>query len=157
MKNILLKKTFLLLLSVTVVLGYVFAQNKSNAPKKAITYLNDKVTQSGDITVKDFVSLIQSPLWAKDLRDSSFFPVYSFRFTYAERALYEDQNGKPMIFTDYMFYNCKSQLDSAMLKDVKSRVKPGDTVLIEQVQFMNPKIKGSLLMPSSSLKLVLKK
>lgn len=157
MKNILQKKGLLLLLGLTLTLGYALAQSKNNATKKGTTYLNDKLTQSGNISVKDFVTLIQSPLWAKDSRDSSFAPVHSFRFTYAERGLYEDQQGKPMIFTDYMFYNCKSQLDTFMLKDVRSRVKPGDTVLIEQVQFINPKIKGSFLMPSSSLKLVLTK
>ncbi|HTO17319.1 MAG TPA: hypothetical protein VLZ83_16255 [Edaphocola sp.] len=155
MKNKILKIGILIVLGLTLGFGVIWAQTKLNSTKKGETYMNDKQTKSGNIKVDDFINLIQNPLWVKDTRDSSFIPLYSFRFTYAERGLFEDAEGKPKIFTDYMFYNCKDQLEPTMIKDVKSRVKPGDTVFIEQVHFKNPKFKDNYPMPSSSLKLIL--
>lgn len=154
MKNIILKIS-LLTLGFSMGAWMLWAQAK--ADYKGSTYLSDKVTRSGNISVSQFLKLIQDTVWVKDKRDNSFLAPGSFKISYAERGLYEDETGKPLIVTDYIFSNCREKVDSGMLVDLKYRAKPGDTAYIEQVMFLNLNQRDKVSVPSEPIKLVLTK
>lgn len=154
MKISILKISFLTLV---LSLGAWMLWAQAKADHKGVTYLSDKVTRSGNISVAEFLKLMQDTIWVKDKRDNSFLAPGSFKISYAERGLYEDETGKPIIVTDHIFSNCREKVDSGMLVDLKYRAKPGDTAYIEQVMFLNLKQKDKVSVLSEPIKLVLTK
>jgi hypothetical protein len=107
-----------------ILLGSIFIwAQKPQFEKKyynGTAYLSDKVTKSGTIKVADFLRLVDQPLAVKDHRDGSFNEALIFVFTYAERGLYEDETGKPMIVTDYLSTNCKGTVDTTTMFELKN-------------------------------------
>ncbi len=156
MKNQIVKSV-LLTLGFSLGAFLLWAQAQKKIEFKGNTFLSDKVTQSGSISVSNFLKLIQDTIWVQDNRDNSFLAPGSFKFSYAERGVYEDEAGKPMIVTDYIFSNCRAVVDSGMLVDMKYRAKPGDTAYFEQVLFLNLKQKDKTSVHAAPIKLVLTK
>ncbi|HLU17108.1 MAG TPA: hypothetical protein VKZ76_03550 [Edaphocola sp.] len=152
-----LKKAGMLCLALAAGVWMLAAQDAGPNQYMGETFLSDKVTRSGNISVADFLKLMQDTLWVKDKRDGKLIPVGSFVFSYAERNLYEDETGKPFIMTDLMYANCKSSLDSGTFVDMRYRAKPGDTAFIEEVRFLNRAQKDKISVFSSPIKLVLTK
>lgn len=150
-------KIALLTLGFSLVAWMLLAQAQKKVEYKGKTFLSDKVTQSGTISVSNFLKLIQDSMWVQDNRDNQFIAPGNFKFTYAERAMYEDEAGKPIIMTDYLFSNCRGVVDSGMLVDMKYRAKPGDTAYIENVTFLNLKQKDRASVSAEPIKLVLTK
>lgn len=140
--------------------GILWAQ-KQNAPvkeeRKGQTYLADKATANGTISLENFHKLITEPVWVKDSA-GTFYPVQSFTYTYAERGIYEDETGKEFISTDYLSSHCKDRLDKGMAGDMHYRAKPGDTAYIEQVMYLQPTKDGKqTAVQAQGIKLVLTK
>ncbi len=130
--------------------------NAKPLPKwEGITYLSDQQTTQGEVSVKKFLELIAGPIYVKDNRDSKIYPVNSFSITFGERGLYEDEAGKPMIVTDYITRRCTDKLDTAMLKELRFRAKPGDTAYIEHVMFRNENFNDRFSKESQPIKIVL--
>ncbi|OJV55869.1 MAG: hypothetical protein BGO31_17430 [Bacteroidetes bacterium 43-16] len=136
------------------------AQTKAKpvVPKwSGITYLQDQQTTDGEVSVKKFIELISKPIYVKDNRDNKFYTVNSFTITFGERGLYEDEAGKPMIVTDYLTRRCTDQVDTAMLKELRFRAKPGDTAYIENVMFRNENFKDKFSQEAQPIKIILTK
>lgn len=123
----------------------------------AVTYLNDQQTTQGEVSVKKFLELIDKPVFVKDNRDNKFYQANSFSITFGERALYEDEAGKPMIVTDYITRRCTERMDTGMVKELRFRAKPGDTAYIENVMFRNESFKDKFSKESQPIKIVLTK
>jgi len=105
---------------------------------KGTTYLADGVTGSGTISKKRFDSLIALPVIS---RDSSGVerPVIEFVFSYAERALYEDSTGRPVVMTDYFSTTCPGgKLSDDWVKVIRDKSKKGDTAYIDEVTAVYP-------------------
>lgn len=63
--------------------------------------------------------------------------VSSFQFIYAERSLYEDSVGNPLITTDYLTEYCYGDTLSASIREgLKDRTKPGDTAYFDQIRIL---------------------
>lgn len=140
--------------------GVLWAQQQRAPLKEARhgqTYLSDKTTANGSISVANFKQLIKEPVWVKDSA-GNFYTVQSFTYTYAERGLYEDETGREFISTDYLSSHCKDRVDTGMAKDMHFRAKPGDTAFIEQVMYALPAKDGkAAITQAKGIKLVLTK
>lgn len=140
--------------------GMLWAQQQKAPAKedrKGQTYLSDKTTANGNISVDNFHKLIAEPVWVKDSA-GNFYPVASFTYTYAERGIFEDETGKEFISTDYLSSHCKDKLDKGMANDMHYRAKPGDTAYIEQVMYMLPDKNGKQsAVQAQGIKLILTK
>lgn len=143
-----------LLISAAWIIG---AQTKAKPVHQweGITYLSDQQTTQGELSAKKFVELIAGPIYVKDNRDNKICSVNSFSITYGERGLYEDEAGKPMIVTDYITRRCTDKVDTAMLKELRFRAKPGDTAYIEHVMFRNENFKDKFSKEAQPIKIVL--
>jgi hypothetical protein len=82
------------------------------------------------------------------------FQLNSFDITYAERGLYQDSAGLPIIFTDYTHATCTgSAVPSDWVTLFKERSYKGDTVYIDNI-----KVRGAnqKLYPCNGIKVVIK-
>ncbi len=114
-------------------------QSGYQAPRYKITgttLLNDQVTNGGYISKADFDKLMLQPFWVKDSTSGKVYPVAGFSFTYAERGLYEDTTGKPLVITDYAGTESTSQLlPEYYTRELLNRSKSGDTAVISNVVY----------------------
>jgi hypothetical protein len=140
-----MKKRLLLVLLAGVSLTGVYAQNVKKKKGGEVTQKEvpkplaglplswgERVLQEAEkISAPLFQALMQKPLSVT----TGAGLVQGFAFTYAERALYEDSVGNPLILTDYMTEYC---FGDTLSKNIKlllpSRVKAGDTVYIANVK-----------------------
>ena len=111
-------------------------------PKKIVhkgtTYLADGTINGGTISKRKFDSLIALPVISRDTSgvDRS---VVEFVFSYAERALYEDSTGRPLVMTDHFSTPCPGgKLPDDWVKIIREKSKKGDTVYIEEVMAAYP-------------------
>ena len=135
----------------------IWAQTKAKVgvDYKGDTFLADQQTGSGNVSVKNFLSLIKDSVVAKDSRDDSFYTTTSFRLRYAQRGLFEDEAGNPLITTDYSFDVCDGAVDTGLYSELGRKAKPGDTVFIESVKFLNKNRKEKFFQAAHSIKIVL--
>lgn len=85
---------------------------------------------------KTFDSLIALPLCAKDSAQNQF-PIQSFELTYAERGLYQDSAGLPIIFTDYTNFKCEGNtISKEWVNQLVERSYKGDTIFIDKVKVL---------------------
>lgn len=136
---------------------FIWAQQAQKERKSytGTAFLDDKVTSTGKISVADFLKLLDKPLWVKDKRDNSMHPALVFVYTYAERAMYEDETGKPMIVTDYLSTNVKGTVDTTTMFEMKYRAKAGDTAFFESIEFFNNDQKDKQGQAAEPIKLIL--
>jgi len=93
-------------------------------------------------------------LWGRDSSNVEY-KVTSFNFTYAERNVYEDSTGNPIILSDYMIEHCDGDTVSATIAaSLYQRTKAGDTVYIDQITLLRPDSVGAM---GKSLKVVIGK
>jgi hypothetical protein len=124
------------------------AQKSEPKPKKKIipkgeAYLAGGNISSGNISKQAFDSLIQLPLIAKDTQ-GNLRPVIDFQFSFAERALYEDSTGRPVIMTDYYSVACPDgKLPAEWIKMLHERAKNGDTVYVDEIMSYYPDTKNT--------------
>jgi hypothetical protein len=96
--------------------------------------------KSADLTLskRSFDSLIALPFCAKDSTMKSF-PIQSFKIIYAERGLFQDSAGLPIIVTDYTEFPVEgSTLPKLWVNQFKERSYKGDTVIIQHVKVLGP-------------------
>lgn len=61
--------------------------------------------------------------------------IKSFTFMYAERGLFEDSVGNPLILTDYLTEICDgAQLSAGVQSSIYERTKPGDTAYFNDIR-----------------------
>ncbi|MBK7762655.1 MAG: hypothetical protein IPI46_04695 [Bacteroidetes bacterium] len=89
----------------------------------------------GDFMVKkSFDSIVAFPLCARD-SNQNVLPITGFDITYAERGLYEDSTGLPIIFTDYTHAKIDgNSLPKKWIDIFKERSYKGDTIFFENIK-----------------------
>ncbi len=138
-----MKKHLLLALftGISLTAGYAQkGQKKTNRtdPEKARTVTSvplswgDKaLLESEKLSKALLLALFQKPL----LVTAGDAAVSSFAFTYAERGVYEDSVGNPLLLTDYLTEYCLGDTLSQNIKLLlPPRVKAGDTVYISDIK-----------------------
>ena len=140
-----MKKRTLPVILLLAFAGGLVAQTTKNQPKekkkivhRGTSYLAGGNITSGTISKKAFDSLIALPLIAKDTLGNER-QVVDFVFSYAERGLYEDSTGRPMIVTDYLSVSCPGgRLPDEWVKMLHDRSKRGDTAYVDEVLAVYP-------------------
>ncbi len=110
-----------------------FDVSKDGATARYKAYLGCTYTDNILLDVNTFKKMMSQPLCAKDSA-SNVFKVKSFEITYAERGLYQDDEGLPIIFTDYSADSFTGDtLNSVWKKRFDESLYKGDTVYFEQI------------------------
>ena len=121
----------LLLITALGVISFIAPSDPISTKYKA--YFGCVYTDNIQIDAQTFKQLMQQPLCAKDSA-SNMFKVKSFEITYAERGLYQDEEGLPVIVTDYTTESFTGDtLTSYWKKNFNERLYKGDTVFFERV------------------------
>lgn len=79
-------------------------------------------------------SLLKEHLFIKDAKTNKLTPVLGFELLYAERGLFEDSTGRPIIITEY--YQTQSASDTVaayFLRSLNEMYKAGDTIKIQNI------------------------
>lgn len=155
MKNSLKQNCILLVSTVVLVsFGLPDGNQKGTAYKSNyISYLGCSATDSAFIDKDNFVQLVALPLCAKDSA-MNYCKVISFDLTYAERGLYQDSTGLPIVVTDYSSVSCKGDtIPKNWIATFNERGYKGDTILLDNILAKSPDQKTRLC---RSLKFVLK-
>ena len=80
-----------------------------------------------------FDQLAVLPLCAKD-SNNTVFKIVSFDITYAERGLYQDSTGLPIVFTDYSNVSCTGDtIPSRWINIFKERGYRVDTIMFDRI------------------------
>ncbi|MBX9449903.1 MAG: hypothetical protein KL787_09395 [Taibaiella sp.] len=124
------------------------ADEQEPAPQ---TFLNDKISQGGIMSADSILYFLDKPLFSQDTA-GNFHQVLSFLFTYIERDIYINEDGKPYIGTEIGGTNSNNGIVPEMWRDVvRQKIKSGDTVIFnnplsylnirdESTQFYSPRI-----------------
>lgn len=113
------------------------AKPKSKA-KSIPVYLGKSDLNNGVISKRVFDSLILQGVTSKD-STGKVYAVTQFGFTYAERNLYEDSVGNPIIVADYLADICFGDTLTALLKaNIPERSKAGDTAFFDGIILKSP-------------------
>jgi len=136
----------------------VWAQNKKQDWKpityKGKSYLSGGLISGGKVSKAVFDSLIAYPLIVRDSLNIEHTAT-AYYLTYAERGLFEDSTGHPMIMTDYTgVHSEKGHLPAYWLSSLQERTKAGDTVLIDNIIFLSGEAKPAF-QNSEPIKLIL--
>jgi hypothetical protein len=125
----------LLLLGITAY-SFILPDNKQQLEaqrSKYVSYLGCEATDAQPIPTQQFLSLIQKPLCVKDSA-GRLCKVQQFELSYAERGLYQDSTGLPMVVTEYSGTNCKGDtIPKAWQLIFGERGYKGDTIIIDNV------------------------
>ncbi len=128
-----------IILSGLLLTAFSYTDDRSTVRKYAyISYLGCSDMETAMLPKKSFDSLIALPLCAKD-SNKNIVPVQSFDVIYAERGLYQDSAGLPIIFTDYSTFQCEgNSVPKSVVNLFSERSYKGDTVSIENVKVKGP-------------------
>lgn len=126
------KRSYLFLLSFLVIAG-VFAQViKVNTATKS--YLNDEKTTSGGYTKDELLSILGLPLFTIDTGGVKRQAI-SFYFTYKERSIFYDENGRPFVGVDtYGVESENARIPAYWLEILTEKIKKGDTIRFESIK-----------------------
>lgn len=133
---------------------FAFTQDRNSSnTSKYYAYLGCAVTDSQLLDKNVFDNLIALPLCAKDSAQT-YCEVQSFEVTYAERGLYQDSTGLPIVVTDYSQFACKGDtIPKIWVETFRERSYKGDTIFIDKIIAKSPDQKLKLC---KSLKLIIK-
>ncbi len=146
------KITIAFLLSLLLPSYAFMSDNTSTAKYMFTSYLGCAEMQSSFVPKNTFDSLVASRLCAKD-STKNMFPIQSFEITYAERGLYQDSSGLPIIFTDYSTVQCVNDtIPKRWVSLFKERSYKGDTVYFDNVKVLGSDNKSH---PCKGLKIVI--
>lgn len=105
------------------------------------------------LDVNQFIQMLNQPICAKD-SSNNMFKVESYDITYAERGVYQDSTGLPIITVDYTSDHCKGDSVTTNWKQIfKERAFKGDTIYIEKVSI---KDQANKYVYSKGVKIILK-
>lgn len=126
------------ILLVGILMSYTAGGDKKPAHSVKV-YLGNSNYTGGLIAKKVFDSLLQQGIKARDSAGNNV-PVLGFTFSYGERNLYEDANGRPVVMTEYLSEYCPGDTLSPsfqlfVFRD--NRTKHGDTVYFDKIKFRN--------------------
>lgn len=116
-----------------------FSDEPKVAPKPLYkAYFACNYTDVVNMEVAKFQQLMAQPLCGKD-SNNNVYKVDGFEITYAERGLYQDSTGLPIITTDYSSGECKGDIISPQWQNAfKERAYKGDTVYFDHILIRKP-------------------
>lgn len=127
------KKIHIVLLLVACICLVSFEGQKEAVSAKYKAYFGCMYTDNIMIDANTFKEFMKMPLCAKDSANN-FYKIKSFDITYAERGLYQDDEGKPIIFTDYSSDSFTGDtINSYWKKSFNERLYKGDTVFFDRI------------------------
>lgn len=144
-----LRTVFILIASLAVVWALRAEDTDQPAPQQIAsefkTFLNDKQTQGGTMSADSILYFLDKPLFSQDSA-GNFHQVMAFLFTYIERQVYFDENGKPFIGTEVGGANSVSgRLPDYFIDLLKERIKSGDTVIFNHnAAFLDDKSQSTM-------------
>ena len=142
---------FLLLLAGFSIVSFDGQKEAVSTRRKA--FFGCTYSDNSPIDVNTFKQMMMLPLCAKD-SNNNIYKVRSFTVTYAERGLYQDDEGLPIIVTDYSSDNFNGDTLTPYWKNsFNERLYKGDTVYFERVMCTNSEKKNFLC---KTLKLIIK-
>lgn len=122
--------SFIIILSVGCVMLAWAQQPKANVIDPTLkTFLNDKKTSGGVMEADSILYYVNKPLFCQDSA-GTFRQIIRYQFTYIERDVYYNENGRPYIGTEIM--GAPSQngiIPESWNAILKERLKSGDTVI----------------------------
>ncbi|QLH46298.1 MAG: hypothetical protein HWD58_12090 [Bacteroidota bacterium] len=105
------------------------------------------VEDSSSVEKNAFDILVGKKLCAKDSA-GNLLTVESFTITYAERGLYQDSTGLPIIITEYSTAECKGDtIPAQWIADFRERSYRGDTVYFDRVMARSADQKPNCVSP----------
>lgn len=111
---------------------------KEEPPKVVSAYLGTSDRSGGNISKVDFDNYLKQGVTARDSSGAAY-KVDGFTFSYAERMLYEDSVGNPLLLTDYFSEFCPGDTVSlAISRNIYYKTKPGDTAYFDNIKVMLP-------------------
>ena len=120
----------------------------------ATVFLGASLINGGELSERVFDSLAVQPLTARDSLGNPV-KVTSFYLTLAERGLFEDSAGNPMVLVDYTREICSGDTLTLFLRNVLAEhTKPGDTVWIDNITASNS---AGMQLVGKGMKFVLKR
>lgn len=130
------------------------SDDRTAAAKSSITsYLGCSMTDEKAVSREAFEALIDLPLCAKDT-GKNHCKIQSFQITYAERGLYQDSTGLPIVVTDYSSVKCIGDtIPMAWRTIFHQRSYKGDTIYFDKIIAKTPDDKIRLC---KGLKIVLR-
>jgi len=145
-------KMVALCIGAIVVTAFAPADGLVKKPKYK-AYFGCTYTDSLQLSVNEFKQLIQKPLCVKD-SVGNLIKVESFEILYAERGLYQDDEGLPIIVTDYSNVVCTGDsIPKKWIRQFNERSYKGDTIYFDRVRLLTPDKKT---VECKSVKVVLK-
>jgi hypothetical protein len=134
-------KSIYCFLFLSTLCSFTLLENEKPAAKvyKYFTLFGCQELADSKIDKAHLDQLINAPLCVKDTSGKQY-KVHSFEITYAERGLYEDSAGLPIIYTDYQNETFKCDTLSAVWKKMLlAHAYKGDTIHIENVVLVDDK------------------
>ncbi len=132
-----------------------FLAQSGDGPRKYpyTAFLACKESMTVFLSKAEYDQLCAQPLCAKD-SNQQIVPVQSFDITYAERGLYQDSSGLPIIFTDYTQDKCSGNTLTPKWQGIfKERGYRGDTITYENIKVLGTDQKPH---PCQGIKVILK-
>ncbi len=119
--------------------GKTDKQGKNTAAKKIFmptVYLGNYQCNGGAVHKGELMQLLKQRLTSKDSLGGRY-KVLEFTFTYAERNLYEDSIGNPLITTDYASEYCPGDTISTNISsNIPDRLKAGDSLFFDRIKIV---------------------
>lgn len=132
-------------------------KQKNKVVKKPVqipVYLGYSKVDGGMIRKPVFDSLVRQGLTSRD-SNGRMYKIEKFRFTFCERNIYEDADGKLMPYTDYTTeYAYDNKLMDYQLGALITRTKKGDTVIFEDMTLKSLDV-DSLKAEGKQIKLII--
>ncbi len=148
-----MKKIHIVLLLILSTSLFAFDGPQEPYSKRHHAYFACTFTDNMQIDANTFKQLMNQPLCAKDSQNN-VYRVKSFTVIYAERGLYQDDEGLPIIYTDYSSDDFTGDtLTPLWKKNFNDRLYKGDTVYLEKVMCTNSEKKNFLC---KTVKLIIK-
>lgn len=127
-------------------IGTIVAQKTKKAPQ---SFLPDKSVAPATMTKAQLLPLLSERFWATD-SFGKMIPVSSYTLTFIERGVFFDQEGKPIIVSDYFDMPSEDGVMSKFwLPILEERLKVGDTVRITNPMIYTDLEKGTTLFSPS--------
>lgn len=109
------------------------ASHAKKRPPKPVVYLGRSNFSGGEILVKDFDSLLKQGITARDDKGNAM-KILGFNFNYAERRLFENEEGEMSMQIDFATEFCPGDtITSNISGSIYDRIKGGDTVFIAEI------------------------
>jgi hypothetical protein len=150
-------KVWLMIISIGMGIT-LFAQQAKTQPEhaaqrkilKPTTYLGKSDNSRGALQKNTFINLMKQGLSSRD-SSGKMYQVVSFDFTYAEMSLYEDSLANLIVVPDYSSNHCHgNSLPEGIADSFYERIKPGDTVYMDNVLVVHYKNKNRDPLPDST-------